>query len=168
MYAYCTGPMYTMETAACNDTTKFQLVGFTICKLPWVQLVNLVSFIYLNFVLLRVSVMSVRGVRSSRHHAASEASQELIDLQLRSNSLCSLYICLHKLTHCMTLPLHCCLYSLRPAFGISYQYENFCVVICNITRLYLMPQWYLKYGSIQKLKLQKLVYSINKMTRRLY
>jgi len=75
-----------METAACNDTTKFQLVGFTICKLPWVQPVNLVFFIYLNFVLLRVSVMSVRGVRSSRHHAASEASQGLIDLQLHSKN----------------------------------------------------------------------------------
>jgi len=32
VYKYCTGPIYTMEKAACNDTTKFQLVEFTICK----------------------------------------------------------------------------------------------------------------------------------------
>ena len=38
----------------------------------------------LCFALLRASVMSIRGARSSRHHAASEATQ---DLQLMEGQL---------------------------------------------------------------------------------
>ena len=93
VYAYCTGPIYTMETAACNDTTKFQLVGFTIChgSSQWFRY----FLIYLNFALLRASIMSVRGVRPSIHHAASKVNQVAIDLQLWWNSLSSLYVCLH-------------------------------------------------------------------------
>ena len=36
----------------------------------------------LSFALLRASIRSIRGARSSRHHAVSEASQGPIDLQL--------------------------------------------------------------------------------------
>lgn len=43
-----------------------------------------VNWIYckLSFALLRALIISVRGARSSRQHAVSEASQEPIDLQL--------------------------------------------------------------------------------------
>ena len=82
VYAYCTGPIYTMETAACNDITKFQLVGFTICKLPWVQPVIQV-FSYTPELCCIKGLMSVTGVRPSIHHAASKVSQVAIDLQLR-------------------------------------------------------------------------------------
>ena len=36
----------------------------------------------LRFALLIASIMSIRGARSSRHHAASEITQGPIDLQL--------------------------------------------------------------------------------------
>ena len=36
----------------------------------------------LSFALLRASIISIRGTRSSRHHAASGAAQGPIDLQL--------------------------------------------------------------------------------------
>ncbi len=41
----------------------------------------------LSFALLRASIMSIRGARSSRHHAASEAIQGPIDLQLMEGQI---------------------------------------------------------------------------------
>ena len=41
----------------------------------------------LSFALLRASIMSIRGARSSRHHAASEAALGPIDLQLVEGQL---------------------------------------------------------------------------------
>lgn len=41
----------------------------------------------LSFALLRASIMSIRGARSSRHHAVSEASQGPIDLQLMEGQI---------------------------------------------------------------------------------
>ena len=40
-----------------------------------------------GFVLLRASIMSIRGARSSRHHAASEATMGPIDLQLAEGQI---------------------------------------------------------------------------------
>ena len=41
----------------------------------------------LTFALLRASIMSIRGARSSRHHAVSDASPDLIDLQLMEGQI---------------------------------------------------------------------------------
>ena len=41
----------------------------------------------LTFTLLRASIMSIRGARSSRHHAASEATMGPIDLQLAEGQI---------------------------------------------------------------------------------
>ena len=41
----------------------------------------------LSFALLRASIMSIRGARSSRHHVVSEASQGSIDLQLMEGQI---------------------------------------------------------------------------------
>ena len=41
----------------------------------------------LSFALLRASIMSIRGARSSRHHAASEATMGPIDLQLAEGQI---------------------------------------------------------------------------------
>ena len=41
----------------------------------------------LSFALLRASIMSIRGARSSRHHVVSEASQGPIDLQLMEGQI---------------------------------------------------------------------------------
>ena len=41
----------------------------------------------LRFALLRASIMSIRGARSSRHHAVSEASQGPVDLQLMEGQI---------------------------------------------------------------------------------
>ena len=44
----------------------------------------------LSFALLRASIMSIRGARSSRSHPASEAIQGPIDLQLAEGHILSL------------------------------------------------------------------------------
>ena len=41
----------------------------------------------LSFALLRASIMSIGGARSSRHHAASEITQGPIDLQLMEGQI---------------------------------------------------------------------------------
>ena len=60
MYIYYTHASMISEK---RNTEYSQTVNWIRCKL--------------SFALLRASVMSIRGARSSRHHAASEATQDL-------------------------------------------------------------------------------------------
>ena len=101
-------------------------------------------------------------VRLSRHHAASEASQGPIDLQLRSNSLSSLTcICAFTVFHLNNSLHDSSTIALLPVFNMPYTKLNWLflpvldvpVVLCMV--------------GIEKLKLP-VMYNINEMTGWLY
>ena len=137
---------------------QFQLVGFTICSLSWVQPVIQV-FSYLNFALL-IALMTklVIRVRLSRHHAASEASQGPIDLQLRSNSLSSLTcICAFTVFHLNNSLHDSSTIALLPVFNMPYTKLNWLFLpVLNVPVVLCMV-------GIEKLKLP-VMYNINEMT----
>ena len=92
MYIYY---MHTSMTSEKRNTEYSQTVNWIQCKL--------------RFALLRALVMSIRGARSSRHHVASEATQDLqlmegqfhgvvLVITITITRAHALYTCMHALT----------------------------------------------------------------------
>ena len=82
-----TNVTYTQQHhAACNFPLRARLRApkFRTQTMNWIRC-------KLSFALLRASIMSIRGARLSRHHAASEAALGPIDLQLVEGQILLFY-----------------------------------------------------------------------------
>ena len=83
VYPYTLCPLYTLESTLkyCNFIPFLHLSSETIHYITVFNIAIIISC-KLSFALIRPSIISIGGARSSRQHEATEVSQEPIDPQL--------------------------------------------------------------------------------------